>query len=530
MGGIPFRSTGCNTCRRRKVKCDEAKPQCNRCIKNGHVCTGYERKRVFIHQSSGAIEGIQQQQQLVRRPKSTPEHGSAKITDRQITRVEPEIPRWNINVEVRSQLLTSFIESYLPPSEYLRDGSGKNLLETLPQLSGGSPLLDRAITSLSSAFLAKQNKDDRLLRYSIRLYNNSMGIMHRLIGSDKRPGQDVLYTTVIFQLYELIHSSPPGFMAWIWHVQGSNVIMDQCTGHRDETVAEKLFYRQLKFVTLCDAVGKRKAATLYNTLNWQNRSPQAKLDPVDEVADNLAECSALIERIDAFIDHAIANPGTDKQAGEQLLSCCLTLEQKLHRTCIEVQRKLGMPSVLPPDTPSREGFRAHLTTGLFPEPLGFASLTCAESHLIYWATLILLYPLVDQLLDVLGRPQTDVTSFPPSCATRGPTDPNNPLASVVATDFTALAEHYADEVCRSVMYCTQPAMKTLGAQILLAPFSQCTQFFQVQGLALKYRWCQGVFMHLGSLGLGIAPLLKDMVWPQYRSAQQRSVSPVEEVP
>ncbi|PYH96342.1 hypothetical protein BO71DRAFT_321053 [Aspergillus ellipticus CBS 707.79] len=526
MGGIPFRSTGCNTCRRRKVKCDEAKPECNRCIKNGHVCTGYERKRVFIHKSSGVIE--EGDQKLVRRPKSTPEG----ISDRQIIRVEPEVPRWNINAEVRSLLLTSFIESYLPPSEYLQDATGKNLLETFPQLSGRSPLLDRAITSLSSAFLAKQNKDDRLLQYSSRLYNNSMEIMHRMIRSGKSLGQDVLYTTVIFQLYELIHSSPPGFMAWIAHVQGSNAIIDQCADQREETAAEKLFHRQLKFVTLCDAVGKRKAATLYNALNWQDRSSQdPRLDPVDEFADILAECSALIEQIDGFIDHAIDNPGGDKQAGEQLLFSCRSLEEKLHRTCIEMQRKLGTPSLLSPDTPSREGFGAHLATSLFSEPLGFASLTCAESHLLYWATLILLYPLVDQLHDVLGCLQTDVTPFSSSCATHGPTDPTSSLASSAATDFTALAEHYADEVCRSVMYCTQPAMKTLGAQMLLAPFSQCTQFFQVQGLAPKYEWCQGVFMLLGSLGLGIAPLLKDMVWPQYRSAQQRrSVSPVEEVP
>ncbi|RYC55874.1 hypothetical protein CHU98_g10327, partial [Xylaria longipes] len=34
--------TGCVTCKRRKVKCDEAKPNCARCIKAGHRCAGYE--------------------------------------------------------------------------------------------------------------------------------------------------------------------------------------------------------------------------------------------------------------------------------------------------------------------------------------------------------------------------------------------------------------------------------------------------------------------------------------------------------
>ncbi|KAI0197193.1 hypothetical protein EV127DRAFT_415884 [Xylaria flabelliformis] len=34
--------TGCVTCKKRRVKCDEAKPICARCIKSGHKCAGYE--------------------------------------------------------------------------------------------------------------------------------------------------------------------------------------------------------------------------------------------------------------------------------------------------------------------------------------------------------------------------------------------------------------------------------------------------------------------------------------------------------
>ncbi|KAL6707139.1 hypothetical protein ACN47E_004686 [Coniothyrium glycines] len=36
--------TGCGTCRRRKKKCDEAKPQCNNCHKGGFICEGYAIK------------------------------------------------------------------------------------------------------------------------------------------------------------------------------------------------------------------------------------------------------------------------------------------------------------------------------------------------------------------------------------------------------------------------------------------------------------------------------------------------------
>lgn len=36
--------TGCLTCRKRKKKCDEMKPECNNCIKNSVVCEGYSEK------------------------------------------------------------------------------------------------------------------------------------------------------------------------------------------------------------------------------------------------------------------------------------------------------------------------------------------------------------------------------------------------------------------------------------------------------------------------------------------------------
>lgn len=37
--------TGCLTCRRRKKKCDEQKPECQNCIKGGFVCSGYQPQK-----------------------------------------------------------------------------------------------------------------------------------------------------------------------------------------------------------------------------------------------------------------------------------------------------------------------------------------------------------------------------------------------------------------------------------------------------------------------------------------------------
>ncbi|KAF7538250.1 hypothetical protein G7054_g3082 [Neopestalotiopsis clavispora] len=39
--------TGCLTCRKRKKKCDELKPECNNCIRGGFICQGYPNQRGY---------------------------------------------------------------------------------------------------------------------------------------------------------------------------------------------------------------------------------------------------------------------------------------------------------------------------------------------------------------------------------------------------------------------------------------------------------------------------------------------------
>ncbi|KAI0379646.1 hypothetical protein F5Y04DRAFT_127251 [Hypomontagnella monticulosa] len=56
MVGVAGRSKGCNTCRRRRVKCDEAKPQCYRCVKAGFECLGYERAVQWRHTSLAPLQ------------------------------------------------------------------------------------------------------------------------------------------------------------------------------------------------------------------------------------------------------------------------------------------------------------------------------------------------------------------------------------------------------------------------------------------------------------------------------------------
>lgn len=44
--------TGCMTCRRRKKKCDETRPECNNCFRGGFVCSGYQQRGTWPKQDT----------------------------------------------------------------------------------------------------------------------------------------------------------------------------------------------------------------------------------------------------------------------------------------------------------------------------------------------------------------------------------------------------------------------------------------------------------------------------------------------
>ncbi|KAH7130855.1 hypothetical protein EDB81DRAFT_695998 [Dactylonectria macrodidyma] len=48
MVGVPGKFKGCETCRKRRLKCSNERPFCKNCIARGRQCEGYDRVRVFI--------------------------------------------------------------------------------------------------------------------------------------------------------------------------------------------------------------------------------------------------------------------------------------------------------------------------------------------------------------------------------------------------------------------------------------------------------------------------------------------------
>ncbi|PKX98378.1 Zn(II)2Cys6 transcription factor domain-containing protein [Aspergillus novofumigatus IBT 16806] len=76
MVGVPH-STGCSLCRERRIKCDEAVPQCSQCRKYGRPCPGYRRTFRFQDEGPALQRRHQSRSQSRRRPETTTDAAAA---------------------------------------------------------------------------------------------------------------------------------------------------------------------------------------------------------------------------------------------------------------------------------------------------------------------------------------------------------------------------------------------------------------------------------------------------------------------
>lgn len=79
------------------------------------------------------------------------------------------------------------------------------LISNISALPTKGEMLEKSLAALSCAYLGKQNRDDRLLKYGVQLYNSAIRHMANMITRDAY-SDDIIYTTVIFQEIEVNYS------------------------------------------------------------------------------------------------------------------------------------------------------------------------------------------------------------------------------------------------------------------------------------------------------------------------------------
>lgn len=142
---------------------------------------------------------------------------------------------------------------------------------------------------------------------------------------------------------------------------------------------------------------------------------------------------------------------------------------------------------------------------LFGTPYHFKSFDSILLHLHYWAGPCLLYPSIFHAKKlVYSHPQSNT---PAEALTRA-------LDPLQNEDYLE-ASLYADEICRTMRYCTRDHMKIAGYHMTMFPLCAASQVYTNFANLEKFSWCMKVVQSAANRGHETAHHVVDISWHTY---------------
>ncbi|ORX93374.1 hypothetical protein BCR34DRAFT_608573 [Clohesyomyces aquaticus] len=274
MVGVPGRSKGCQTCRKRKVKCDETKPICQRCTKAGYNCLGYERERIWMNISTAPISDDQ-----------------TVAAANQMERTSP--PRELSLVAFQSD----FCFAYMFANHVWRSSGGLWLKDAAGGKFGSLSL--NATTALSQANFGRSNHQPIIERGGIQLYGQCLAALGRQLGSLNQGGQALIVPILVLLMHAGGQEDRTGCafhlrgMAKLLHVSGPE-------SYQEQPLLDA--FEAARAIMLVPALMSRQRLFLddksWRTIPWLKNPTQKS--PQSELLDILIMVPALLQELDAL--------------------------------------------------------------------------------------------------------------------------------------------------------------------------------------------------------------------------------------
>ncbi|PYI05125.1 hypothetical protein BO78DRAFT_408525 [Aspergillus sclerotiicarbonarius CBS 121057] len=472
MGGIPYTSLGCATCKKRKIKCDLGKPECIKCVKKGTPCPGYD-DRNFLHHT------------LVSRRARNGE--TKRPVPQLVGQLKPlALPaQFNMSAEARTQLFATFMHTFFACSSSLngRDDTWYLLMARFPTMAGQSELLDRSVIGLASVFLGMKAADGQLAHQGLEIYNSALNAMARILQRNCPPTPAILYAAIVFQTYETMQNSETGLRNCLTHIQGATAMLKHHDYHRhsDQSLIKAIVSRQ------------KWAASMFILNTPYSTEVDAECltlgrddSPIDELFCVIAECIPLRKDLGKIMG---LQHGDRQHACQTLLHRAFNLEERLQGDWYRLD---GKPSPCDRENLGQEPGMLPVDPGL--APYEFDTLETAKTYLLFWVASLAIRRVIYQAEKLLFRDPD------PSCML-----------------------FYANEICRSVAYCMQPQTRMSAGQAVLVGLSQAAKCYIECGGKTGFLWCQAIYALIARSGFGVALCMNQVEWGFWNAAQRQPI-------
>ncbi|EMC99287.1 hypothetical protein BAUCODRAFT_397284 [Baudoinia panamericana UAMH 10762] len=193
-------SRGCATCRKRKVKCDRAEPECYGCVKAGWRCPGYPDRFVLARVGHDKKDGMK----TVHKPQRL--NGYAELSPRWMISSNADLLRMEFIWKLEANLLAARLP--MMPTTHV--------LKHVPQRIGQSRALDDA-----ASCIVQQSPDTSAVNslQGRALYVKALRSLRIALGDPVQLCMpETLTAAAILEMYEQYADQPSH--NWIIHAQG----------------------------------------------------------------------------------------------------------------------------------------------------------------------------------------------------------------------------------------------------------------------------------------------------------------------
>ena len=219
MGAL---SKGCGSCKRRKVKCDETRPNCTRCRNAGIECAGFARRLRFVDEKprirrSIAVSCIQSHEFSTIARSSNLEFHSSRINRPQslspATFLANTLPLTTFKDDIfTSYLLSKLFEGkYRCPSGATEETQCGLPADWVPELVN-TPQKPRhkSWDALAAIVFGQAHNNDDVITNALSLYGQALSeLRSQLSNPDNRHGDSTLASITALYMYEVSYRVIP---------------------------------------------------------------------------------------------------------------------------------------------------------------------------------------------------------------------------------------------------------------------------------------------------------------------------------
>ncbi|KAH8659327.1 hypothetical protein BGZ60DRAFT_415048 [Tricladium varicosporioides] len=543
MVGVAGGSKGCKTCRKRKIKCSQEKPQCNICLRSNRICEGYQRERVFIQDkrskphvpsrpsnskipnselTSNSTPSLEENFNSILRLQSSQGfstvflHGS--ITTRNAyTSLLHLTP--SARAVYREQILQEFLYIHKPPlkSELLgrrkttnANGDWFSMVSTLPEITTA---LESSILSICIAKLGRVNNDPHLVRESLKFYTQGLWELQKALWDEKLMYKDeTAAACMALIIYEVLECPEKSLKGCVSHMKGCNRLFEL----RGPRAYGKEFGHQL-FVAFMQmeiqqALAERRSTFLskpeWSTYPWigYHKTLHAQLlELTASLASTVATGYQIFSNPSSLLDPAGLIIRLQRMINESW-----ALDAQLYAFFLKLEKEtLGPIYWSEPSKAQVACIGTENTENVFPDVFAFSDLRTAQTCMLYWATLSILWSGMGYLYGFVTGLQQHAASIPSSSPSTPSSDSQTPPPSLPFPQLPPLTHRtnvavLAKNICRSFEFCIQDDFKGAGLGQVVLPMKVAIETLNdAGGCEKELRWAKKAMDLLAGGGIRI---------------------------